>query len=90
MIQSMSAKGDCWDNAPTESFFKTLKVEEVHTQIFKTRSEAARTIFQYVEIFYNRHRLHSTLGYLSPEEFETQHAIKQLHSNTALTTTTSV
>ena len=97
MVQSMSAKGDCWDNAPTESFFKTLKVEEVHTRIFKTRSEAASIIFQYIEIFYNRHRLHSTLGYLSPEDFETQHAQKQLYkeqssteSHTAITTTTSV
>lgn len=90
MKQSMSAKGDCYDNAPTESFFKTLKVEEVNTHSFKTRSDAAQTIFQYIEIFYNRQRLHSTLGYLSPEDFETQHAVKQLHSNTALTTTTSV
>lgn len=90
MVQSMSAKGDCWDNAPTESFFKTLKVEEVYTRSFTTRSEAALTIFQYIAIFYNRQRLHSALGYLSPEDFETQHAVKQLHSNTALTTTTSV
>lgn len=90
MQQSMSAKGDCYDNAPTESFFKTLKVEEVNTQIFKTRGDAALTIFQYIEIFYNRQRLHSTLGMLSPDEFETQHAVKQLHSNTAITTTTSV
>lgn len=93
MKQSMSAKGDCYDNAPTESFFKTLKVEEVNTHSFKTRGEAAQTIFQYIEIFYNRQRLHSTLGYLSPEDFETQHAVNQLHlneSNTALTTTSSV
>jgi len=90
MLQSMSAKGDCYDNAPAESFFKTLKVEEVHTQIFKTRSEAAQIIFQYIEIFYNRHRLHSTLGYLSPEDFETQHIVKQLHSNAALTTMAGV
>lgn len=90
MRQSMSAKGDCYDNAPTESFFKTLKVEEVNTRIFKTRSEAAQTIFQYIEIFYNRQRLHSTLGMLSPEDFETQHAVKTLTNNPALTTTTSV
>lgn len=90
MQQSMSAKGDCYDNAPTESFFKTLKVEEVERCTFKTRAEAARTIFQYIEIFYNRERLHSTLGYLSPEDFETQHATNQLHVNRTTATTRSV
>lgn len=90
MKQSMSAKGDCYDNAPTESFFKTLKVEEVETNNFKTREEAQQTIFEYIEIFYNRERLHSTLGMLSPEAFETQHAENQLHKNLDTTTTTSV
>lgn len=89
-VQSMSAKGDCWDNAPTESFFKTLKVEETERRSFKTRNEAAREIFQYIEVFYNRQRLHSTLSYRSPEEWETQNTINELHTNTAITTTTSV
>lgn len=90
MRQSMSAKGDCYDNAPTESFFKTLKVEETDRRSFKTRSEAARDIFQFIEVFYNRQRLHSTIGYLSPEDFETQHTQKNLNKTPALTTTSSV
>jgi putative transposase len=88
MRQSMSAKGDCYDNAPTESFFKTLKVEETDRRIFKTRSEAAQAIFHFIEVFYNRQRLHSTLGYLSPKDFETLHNVNQQH--TALTTMASV
>lgn len=70
MQQSMSRKGDCWDNAPTESFFKTLKVEEVYHRSYETRAEAAQSIFQYIEIFYNRRRVHSTLNYQSPVNFE--------------------
>ena len=69
-IGSMSRKGDCWDNAVAESFFHTLKVELVHRHRFKTREEAKRIIFQYVEMYYNRRRAHSTLNYLSPFEFE--------------------
>jgi len=72
MICSMSRKGDCWDNAPMESFFHTLKTELVNYSRFRTREQARRAIFEYIEIFYNRKRLHSSLGYLSPEEFETQ------------------
>jgi len=72
MICSMSRKGDCWDNAPMESFFHTLKTELVNYCRFKTREQARRAIFEYIEIFYNRKRLHSSLGYMSPEEFETQ------------------
>lgn len=68
--QSMSRKGNCWDNAVAESFFSTLKNELIHHEKFKTRKEAEAKIFDYVEIFYNRQRLHSTLNYLSPEEFE--------------------
>jgi putative transposase len=68
-IQSMSRKGNCWDNAPTESFFGTLKSELVYHHNYKTRKEAELSIFEYVEIFYNRKRLHSTLGYLSPLQF---------------------
>jgi len=67
---SMSKKGDCWDNAVAESFFHTLKVELIHRMRFKTREEAKAKIFEYVEMYYNRKRAHSTLGYLSPFEFE--------------------
>lgn len=68
--QSMSRKGNCWDNAVAESFFSTLKTELIHHEKFKTRKEAEAKIFDYVEIFYNKQRLHSTLNYLTPEEFE--------------------
>lgn len=72
---SMSRKGDCWDNAVAESFFGTLKTELVHDRDYWTRSEAKGDIFEWIESFYNRRRRHSTLGYLSPAEFErTAHA----------------
>ena len=71
-IGSMSKKGDCWDNAVAESFFHTLKVELIHRTKFMTREEAKRKIFEYVEMYYNRKRAHSTLGYLSPFEYEKQ------------------
>ncbi len=74
-IGSMSKKGDCWDNAVVESFFHTLKVEFIHRRKFKTREEAKRKIFEYVEMYYNRKRAHSTLGYLSPFEYEKQAAL---------------
>lgn len=67
---SMSAKGYCYDNAAMESFFHTLKTEHVYFYQFKTRQEAISSIFEYIEVFYNRQRIHSTLGYLSPLEFE--------------------
>lgn len=67
---SMSRKGDCWDNAPIESFFGTLKKELVHHRRYHTREEARKDIFDYIEIFYNRQRLHSGLGYLSPAQYE--------------------
>jgi transposase InsO family protein len=67
-IQSMSRKGDCWDNAVAESFFGTLKQELVHRKFYKSRIEATMDIFDYVEIFYNKRRLHSALNYLTPEE----------------------
>ena len=70
IIQSMSGKGDCWDNAVAESFFHTLKVELIHDRRFKTRAEAKIVIFEYIEVFYNRIRMHSTNDYLSPVEFE--------------------
>ena len=70
MVCSMSRKGDCYDNAVVESFFGSLKTERVHRQQYHTRDEARRDIFAYIELFYNRRRLHSSLGYLSPVQFE--------------------
>ena len=67
---SMSRKGDCYDNAPMESFFATLKKELIHHEDYETREEARRSIFEYIEVFYNRVRRHSSLGYKSPDEFE--------------------
>jgi putative transposase len=67
---SMSRKGNCWDNAPMESFFATLKKELVHQRHYHTRAEARQSLFEYIETFYNRVRRHSTLGYLSPIMFE--------------------
>ena len=74
-VGSMSRKGDCWDNAVAESFFHTLKVELVYRNKFRTRDEAKRKIFEYVETYYNRKRAHSTLGYLSPFEYERRHRL---------------
>lgn len=72
MIPSMSRKGNCYDNAVAESFFSTLKNELVHHQQYHTRDEASREIFAFIEGFYNRQRLHQSLGYRSPLEFEQQ------------------
>ena len=69
---SMSRRGNCYDNAAMESFWSTLKEERVHRRSFTSRAEAAGAIFDYIETFYNRERLHSALGYLSPVEFEKQ------------------
>jgi putative transposase len=69
-IQSMSGKGNCYDNAVAESFFKTLKTELVYHERYWTRAQARASIFEYIEVFYNRVRKHSYLGYLSPEQFE--------------------
>src|ERR1700745_1011108 len=66
--QSMSRKGDCYDNAPMESFFGTLKTELVHRTSFPTREAARRAVFEYVEAFYNRRRRHSGLGFLTPAQ----------------------
>lgn len=71
---SMSRKGDCWDNAVAESFFHTLKVELLHGKVYDTRQEAKTAIFEYIEVFYNRQRRHSYLGYLSPADFEKKNA----------------
>ncbi len=71
---SMSRKGNCWDNAVAESFFHTLKVELIQGKIYDTRQEAKTDIFDYIEVFYNRQRRHSYLGYLSPVDFEKKNA----------------
>jgi len=68
--QSMSRKGDCWDNACAETFFASLKTELIGDRILTSREQARREIFEYIEVFYNRRRLHSYLGYLTPHEFE--------------------
>jgi transposase InsO family protein len=74
MKQSMSRKGDCYDNAITESFFKTLKMELIYTRkTFQTRWEARQQIFNYIEGYYNRFRQHSSIGYMAPAEFEKLH-----------------
>ena len=69
MVCSMSRKGNCWDNAPAESFFNSLKNERVHAARYATREDAIADLFDYIEVFYNRSRRHSTLGYHSPVQF---------------------
>lgn len=69
-IQSMSRKGNCWDNAVAESFFHTLKTQLLYHVRLKDKLEAERTLFLYIEAYYNRRRRHSSLGYLSPADFE--------------------
>ena len=70
MRSSMSRRGNCWDNAVAESFFATLKLELVYQTQWRTRADAHSAVFEYIELFYNRRRRHSALGYLSPEQFE--------------------
>lgn len=70
IVQSMSRKGNCWDNAVAESFFHTLKTELVYHEIYETKSQANGSIFEYIEVFYNRQRSHSANNNLSPVEFE--------------------
>lgn len=70
LVCSMSARGDCYDNAAMESWNHSLKVEAVHGERFATRAQAKQQLFDYIEVYYNRQRLHSSLGYLSPEQFE--------------------
>ena len=70
LVCSMSRRGNCWDNAPTESFFASLKKELVHRTAFTTRSGARTALFEWIAVWYNRKRRHSSLGYISPEEFE--------------------
>jgi transposase InsO family protein len=71
---SMSGKGDCYDNAMMERFFSSLKTECVHRQRYQSFSEAKLSIFEWIEVFYNRHRRHSSLDYLSPVAYEEQQA----------------
>lgn len=71
MVCSMSRVGNCWDNAPMESFFSTLKIECVYPRTFLSRTQAMSEIFEYIEVDYNRKRRHSSLGSMSPEDFET-------------------
>ncbi len=75
LIPSMSRKGNCWDNACVESFFGTLKRELVYHRRYATRDEATQEIFKYLEVFYNRQRRHSTLGYQSSAEFEARASV---------------
>ena len=74
IVCSMSRKGDCWDNAITESFFATLKTELIHRQPWPTRRGAKDAVAEYIEGFYNPYRLHSSLGYVSPNNCERRHA----------------
>lgn len=74
-LPSMSRKGNCWDNAVAESFFATLEWELIERNDWHTHQEAKRAIFQYIEVWYNRERRHSTLGYVSPAEYEAQLAL---------------
>jgi transposase InsO family protein len=67
---SMSGVGQCWDNAPAESFFATLKKELVHDEAYTTREEARASLFEFIEVFYNNQRLHSSLGYVTPAAYE--------------------
>jgi len=70
ITQSMSRKGECYDNAVAESFFNTIKTELASQQTYQTREQAKNSIFEYIEVFYNKTRLHSTIGYISPEDYE--------------------
>jgi len=90
MRQSMSGTGNCYDNAPMESFWHSLKVEETHGQNFATRAEATHSVFGYIEGWYNTVRLHSSLGYQSPSQFERGRCVKLIRAaNDDLSTTQS-
>ncbi len=70
IVASMSRKGNCWDNAHVESFFGSLKTELVYCEKFKTREEAKRAIFDWIETWYNSSRLHSAIDYMAPNDYE--------------------
>ena len=82
--QSMSRRGNCLDNAPMESFFASLKKEQIHQVRFRTRAEARAAVFEYLEVFYNRQRLHSALGYRTPGRGEGQHG-RDHHAQSRMT-----
>jgi transposase InsO family protein len=73
LVPSMSRRGNCYDNATIESFWSTLKLELIYRRDFATQLQARAAIFDYIEVFYNRQRLHSSLDFLSPAQFELQH-----------------
>jgi putative transposase len=81
IARSMGSRGDCFDNAVAESFFATLKKELVHRRSWPDRHELRREVFDYIEIFYNATRRHSTLGMLSPLRYEERHSLKQLNND---------
>ena len=70
MVQRMSRKGNCWDNAVAESFFATLKKELVRDHVFESRAAARSAVFEYIEVYYNRQRAHSLLNYATPTSFD--------------------
>jgi len=78
MIPSMSRKGDCYDNAVAESFFHTFKQEQVGENFYLTRDEARLEAIDFIEMFYNSHRLHSSLGYTAPNDYEMNLALKKV------------
>ena len=75
LVSSMSRKGNCYDNAVMGSFFSTLKNELIHDRDYHPRDEARVEVFEFIEVFYNRQRLHQSLDYVSPEQFETRNAV---------------
>ncbi len=77
-VSSMSCKGNCWDNAPMESFWGTLKQEWLNNRHFRTRDEAKAAIFEYIWIFYNRKRMHSSLDYTTPEKYYAARLVQEL------------
>ena len=77
-VKSMSRKGDCWDNAVAESFFATIKGEMIDHEQYETRAEAAAAIGDYIDAFYNTRRRHSSIGYVSPVEFELMFMSKKM------------
>lgn len=83
VVPSLSRVGQCWDNAVAESFFATVKTELIHRQGWPTRAGAQRAVFEYIEVFYNRQRLHSALGYRPPAEYEAARAARPMATQTA-------
>ena len=78
IVQSMRRKGNCWDNAVAESFFHSLKTEFTNHEMFETRAKANEMIFEYIEVFYNRQRMHSSNNYLLPVEYEEKMILKEM------------